>query len=61
MKGGQIRSVCNNPDGKNIASFHPFAVVELNSFQKADPTSKSEVVQWVCLQERGQTGKFSEA
>ena len=37
-----------------IASRESLAVVVLDSFQNADPTSKTRVAQWVCSQERHQ-------
>ena len=40
-----------------IASRESFAVVVLDSFQNADPTSKTRVAQWVCSQERHQNGE----
>ena len=58
LNGRQIRSVYlitySKADVEIIASRDSFAVVVLDSFQNADPTSKTKVVQWVCSQEHHQ-------
>ena len=41
-----------------IESRESFALVVLDSFQNADPTSKAKVVQWVCSQESHQNGEI---
>lgn len=62
LNGRQIRSVYlitySKADVEIIASRDSFAVVVLDSFQNADPTSKSKVVKWVCSQERHQNGEI---
>lgn len=62
LNGRQIRSVYlitySKADVEIIASRDSFAVVVLDSFQNADPTSKTKVVQWVCSQERHQNGEI---
>ena len=60
LNGRRVRSVYlitySKANVDIIASRESFAVVVLDSFQNADPTSKTKVVQWVCSQECHQNG-----
>ena len=60
LKNRQIRSVylITYSKAEIIASRDSFAVVVLNYLNNADPSCKTEVVQWVCSQERHQNGEI---
>lgn len=62
LNGRRVRSVYlitySKANVEIIASRESFAVVVLDSFQNADPTSKTRVAQWVCSQERHQNGEI---
>ena len=56
LNGRKVRSVYlitySKANVEIISSRESFAVVVLDSFQNADATSKTKVLQWVCSQER---------
>lgn len=60
LKGRQIRSVYlitySKADAEIIASRESFAVAVLDSFENADPSSKTNIVQWVCSEEKHKNG-----
>ena len=62
LNGRRVRSVYlitySKANVEIIASRDSFAVVVLDSFQNADPASKTKVLQWVCSQERHQNGEI---
>ena len=59
LENRQIRSVYlvtySKANAEIIASSDSFALVVLDSFNNADPSCKTEVVQWVCSEERHQS------
>ena len=62
LNGRKVRSVYlitySKANVEIIASRESFALVVLDSFQNADLTSKTKVVQWVCSQERHKNGQI---
>ena len=62
LNGRKVRSVYlitySKANVEIISSRESFAVVVLDSFQNADATSKTKVLQWVCSQERHQNGEI---
>ena len=62
LNGRKVRSVYlitySKANAEIIESRESFALVVLDSFQNADPTSNAKVVQWVCSQESHQNGKI---
>ena len=61
LNGRRVRTVYlitySKANVEIIASRESFAVEVLDSFQNADPTSKTRVAQWVCSQERHHNGE----
>ena len=63
LNGRRVRSVYlvaySKANVETIALRESFSsLVVLDSFQNADSTSKTKVVQWVCSQERHQKGEI---
>ena len=62
LNGRRVRSVYlitySKANVEIIVSHESFAVVVLHSFQNADPTSKTKVLQWVCSQEHHKNGEI---
>ena len=60
LKGRQIRSIYlimySKADAEIIASCESFAVAVLDYFENADPSSKTNIVQWVCSEEKHKNG-----
>ena len=62
LNGRRVRSVYvitySKANVEIVALHESFAMVVLDSFENADPTSKTRVVQLVCSQERHQNGEI---